>query len=263
MVDKIERDLLTPLVIRVISGVTSFLCLYYAIKYLPIFLVSLILNTSPIFTSFLAFLVLKEKVSRTEVFALFFAFFGVYILISNSKQGSTEDSLSAENKVEESDNSNILMIPFICLLVSPLLMALTNVLLRHMKKMHEYTSSTYSVGLSMVVFGPIMSFSDDKQIITDCFTQSDYIILIMISLMSCIGMLCKAKAMQMEMASRLSILMYFSIIFTLVFDIMLIGTVFNFQEVVGMLIVFSANALSIYVIFSKNCFQKQDTFAKA
>jgi drug/metabolite transporter (DMT)-like permease len=85
LVDKIERDLLTPLIIRVVSGVASFLCLYYAIKYLPIFLVSLILNTSPIFTSFLAFLFLKEKVSKMEVFALFFAFFGVYVLISSSK----------------------------------------------------------------------------------------------------------------------------------------------------------------------------------
>ena len=120
------------------------------------------------------------------------------------------------------------MIPFICLLASPILMGLTNVLLRHMKKMHEYTSSTYSVLLSLVVFGPSMHFSGETQIISECFSSTDYLILVVISLSSCIGMLCKAKAMQLEMASRLSILMYFSIIFTLVFDIMLIGTVFNF-----------------------------------
>ena len=95
LVDKIERDLMTPLVIRVVSGVTSFLCLYYAIKYLPIFLVSLILNTSPIFTSFMAYIFLKERVSRAEIFALFFAFFGVYVLISSSKEGTPQQDLDS------------------------------------------------------------------------------------------------------------------------------------------------------------------------
>ena len=91
LVDRVERDMITPLIIRVITGVMSFLCLYYAIKYLPIFLVSLILNTSPIFTSLLAFIFLRERVSKAEMFSLFMAFFGVYLLISSSKQESLSD----------------------------------------------------------------------------------------------------------------------------------------------------------------------------
>lgn len=138
------------------------------------------------------------------------------------------------------------------LMASPILMGLTNVLLRHMKKMHEYTSSTYSVIMAISLFGPCMFISDQPQMVPENFRFNDYIILIVVSLSGCLAMLCKAKAMQLEMASRLSILMYFSIIFTLVFDIILIGTVFNTQEIIGMTIVFSANALSIYMIFVKN-----------
>lgn len=107
-------------------------------------------------------------------------------------------------------------------------MALTNVLLRHMKKMHEYTSSIYSVLVSITFFGPSMIISDQEPVVPRSFELNDFLVLVMVSVAGCLSMICKAKAMQLEMASRLSILMYFSIIFTLVFDIMLIGTVFNF-----------------------------------
>lgn len=82
--DKVASDMVVPLVIRVCSGVISFLCVYYAIKNLPIFLVSLIMNTSPLFTGFLAYLFLKEKISKVEIFGLMLAFFGVYVLLSSS-----------------------------------------------------------------------------------------------------------------------------------------------------------------------------------
>ncbi len=91
LVDKVQKDMITPLIIRVMTGVLSFLCLYYAIKYLPIFLVSLILNTSPIFTSLLAFIFLRERVSKAEIFSLLMAFFGVYLLISSSKTTAISD----------------------------------------------------------------------------------------------------------------------------------------------------------------------------
>lgn len=47
-------------------------------------------------------------------------------------------------------------------------------------------------------------------------------------------------------------MMYFAVIFTLVFDLLLIGTVFNAQEISGMGVIFFANIMSVYVIFSKN-----------
>ncbi len=74
-------------------------------------------------------------------------------------------------------------------------MGLTNVLLRHMKKMHEYTSSTYSVMLSITVFGTSMHISDAEKVIGKEFENADYVILVLVSLTSCISMLCKAKAM--------------------------------------------------------------------
>ncbi len=62
-------------------------------------------------------------------------------------------------------------------------------------------------------------------------------------------MVSKAKAMQYEMASRLSILNYLTVILVLIFDLLLIGTVFNGQEIIGISIVFLSNGLSAYSIY--------------
>jgi len=84
--------MILPLSIRVFTGVISFYFIYTAIKYLPIFIVSLVINLSPIFTSIMGFMFLKERITRTEVFALVLAFSGVYILVSSSANSNSNDT---------------------------------------------------------------------------------------------------------------------------------------------------------------------------
>ena len=141
-------------------------------------------------------------------------------------------------------------------------MATTNILLRHMKKMHEYTSATYAVGTSIFFFGFGIPISGSKMIISAEFDSVDYTVMVFVALCGIAGLICKTKAMQLEMASRLSILIYFSVIFSLVFDLLLIGTVFNTNEIYGMIVIFMANALSVYVIFAKFYKKNDDKFIK-
>jgi len=54
----------------------------------------------------------------------------------------------------------------------------------------------------------------------------DYLNLIAVSILGSLTMITKAKAMQYELASRISILGYLSIIFMLIFDLILFNTVF-------------------------------------
>jgi drug/metabolite transporter (DMT)-like permease len=131
-----------------------------------------------------------------------------------------------------------------------------------MKKMHEYTSATYAVITSIFFFGLGIPISGSKTIISTEFDSADYIVMIFAALCGIAGLVCKTKAMQLEMASRLSILIYFSVIFSLVFDLLLIGTVFNSNEIYGMIVIFMANALSVYVIFAKFYKNTEDKFVK-
>jgi len=59
------------------------------------------------------------------------------------------------------------------------------------------------------------------------------------------------------MAGRLSILGYFSIIFTFFFDLIFIGTSFSFGEMYGILIVFCANLISAYMVFHRYFLQNK------
>jgi len=158
LIGNLKRDLILPLCIRVFAGVVSFFFINTAIQNLPIFIVSLVINLAPIFTSILAFIFLKERISKTEVFALIFAFVGVYILISSSPQ-------KEENQMDS--NSNIKLVPLLLLVGASLLMATTNIMLRHMKKMHEFCSATYAVLASIVFFGLGMPISGSKWVIAN------------------------------------------------------------------------------------------------
>jgi drug/metabolite transporter (DMT)-like permease len=128
-------------------------------------------------------------------------------------------------------------------------MGVTNVLLRHMKMLHEYTSATYTVMTAVLLYGLQILLSGESLQIISTIDTLDCIILVSVSVFGGFAMVCKAKAMQYEMASRLSILNYLSVILILIFDLLLIGTVFNGQEVIGISIVFLSNGISAYSIY--------------
>ena len=89
------------------------------------------------------------------------------------------------------------------------------------------------------------------------FTPFEFIILGFVSLAGGMGMLLKTKAFQYEMAGRLSILAYFSVVFTFLFDYIFIGTEFTKEEATGITIVFLANMLSAGIVFKKNFLKKE------
>lgn len=91
----IPPNMTFPLLSRCATGLLAFFCMTTAIKHLPIVLVALIQNTIPIFTSLFGFLILGEKISRSEILCLILAFIGVYMLITSK---NSEDNKTADQK---------------------------------------------------------------------------------------------------------------------------------------------------------------------
>ena len=89
--DSIPKNMILPLCIRVNSGLLAFFCMNYAIKYLPIILVSLFANTLPLFCSLLGFLILGERITKAEVGCLILAFYGIFVLIYHGRRSSESD----------------------------------------------------------------------------------------------------------------------------------------------------------------------------
>lgn len=92
--DSIPKSMYLPLFIRVNSGLLAFFCTNQAIKYLPIVLVSLFSNTLPLFCSLLGFLILGERISKTEIFCLVLAFFGIYVLLYTGSRTKDDEKES-------------------------------------------------------------------------------------------------------------------------------------------------------------------------
>lgn len=82
--DSIPRAMIFPLIVRVTCGCLAFMCINQAIKHSPIVLVALFVNTMPLFTSLLGFIILRERITKMEVFCLLLAFYGIYSLLFNS-----------------------------------------------------------------------------------------------------------------------------------------------------------------------------------
>ncbi len=81
------------------------------------------------------------------------------------------------------------------LVLAAILMATTNVLLRHMKKMHEYTLATYSVMASIIFFGLGIPISGDKEVLLSTFDSNDFTVMVVIAISGILGMICKTKAL--------------------------------------------------------------------
>lgn len=245
--DSIPRNMIIPIIIRCTSGLIAFYCMSTAIKHLPIVLVALFQNTIPLFTSLFGFIILKEKMTKSEILCLFLAFFGVYVLITN--QQNEKQSLPDKE-------SNIEVWPLLMCVLGPMLMATTNICLRHMKGLHEYTASTYSVLFSVIVFGLSFPVTGSNVTVFQTFSSLEFLLLTFVSLAGGAGMILKTKAFQYEKAGRLGMLSYLSIIFTFFFDLILIGTQFTAGEIEGILIILSANLISAYVVFHNNFIKK-------
>jgi drug/metabolite transporter (DMT)-like permease len=209
--------MIAPLLIRCMSGLLAFFCTGTAIKNLPIVLVSLFQNTLPLFTSLLGFLILREQISKSEIICLFLAFFGVFVLLYDTD--SDENGNDSETQTQNIDAWSV----FMCIM-GPMLNATTNICLRHMRGLHEYTASTYSVLFSLIVYAILIMFTEEQITVGQTFVSYEFLILAFVAIAGGFGMLFKTKALQYEMAGRLGMLLYLSIIFTFLFDLFLIGT---------------------------------------
>ena len=70
---------------RSILGLIAFNTFVYACKMLPIFVISIIFNTGPFWTSILGYMVLKENVTKSEVIGICGCFAGILILALSKK----------------------------------------------------------------------------------------------------------------------------------------------------------------------------------
>jgi drug/metabolite transporter (DMT)-like permease len=146
--DGIPKRKMAELVSKVIQRTVLMFCLVYALKSVPIVMVSVITNTQPIFTAIFAYIFLKEKITRVETIALLTSFLGVYILVTNNGNSNRRKSTPEDEKLQ-----NEFILGIVTLVCAPILMALGSIQTRRMKDLHEYTANFYAIVVGSIAFG--------------------------------------------------------------------------------------------------------------
>ena len=114
---------------------------------MPVYMASCIVFTMPIWSSFMAFCLLKESVTKLDILALFFTFAGV--LLINDPFGIT-NIYDVETKVYSQKD---LLVGTIYALVGAIAGSCVYILLRRLKNIH-FIYSAYWFSIGCVLWSP-------------------------------------------------------------------------------------------------------------
>ena len=79
--DGISRDTVGPLIFRTIQGSCTNIINFSVTKYVPLTMISIVNNMSPLITVVFAFLILKEKIKTFEVIMIILTVGGVLTVV--------------------------------------------------------------------------------------------------------------------------------------------------------------------------------------
>lgn len=84
MYHSIPREQVGSLAFRVISGVLYMVCLYTAVKYVPLVYISLVNTLGPLLIAVASYFILRVALSKLDTTILLVSFYGVIILITGT-----------------------------------------------------------------------------------------------------------------------------------------------------------------------------------
>ena len=101
--DDVKPEFRSTLLLRSILGVIGFTLMVFATKYLPIFIVTIIFNTSPFWTAIFAFLILSAPIHRKDLLLMIGCFIGVVMIALAKEEEMENDPQTNEIEADEDD----------------------------------------------------------------------------------------------------------------------------------------------------------------
>ncbi len=88
--DNFDKKIKWQLALRVTLGVLLLVSIYTSVKSLPLVLVGVVTNLSPLLTAVLSYFILKKALTTVDAIALVASFAGVVLLITGGEAHSAE-----------------------------------------------------------------------------------------------------------------------------------------------------------------------------
>ncbi|KAL2302961.1 hypothetical protein Nmel_010415, partial [Mimus melanotis] len=225
---------------RGVLGSTAMILLYYAFQVMPLADATVITFTSPVFTSLLAWIFLKEKYSLWDLLFTLFAVTGVILIarppfLFGSRVSGLEGSYSDHLKGT------------IAAVASTLSAASTIVILRKVGKSVHYFLSIWYYAVIGLVGCVIALFVLNEWRLPHC--GRDRVFLILIGLLGLGGQIFLTKALQIEKAGPVSIMRTMDVVFAFILQVLFLNHLPTWWTVGGALcVVASSSGTAIHIL---------------
>ncbi|CDW77318.1 membrane protein [Stylonychia lemnae] len=243
----IPRENVKNLILRCVQGVVMFPLLMIAVKYLPLVFIALASNMAPLFTALLSYLIIREKLKPLDISVLLISFVGVIILITGAP----------DTKNEPQQNQIGIGLMTVLFFAIPIMGSINSINQHSMRDFNDFTTGTYVNLILLVLFVPYIYIFEDGLIIMNRFEYYDYLQFILLGGTSvCIG-LARKRALQYLEPGKLGGINFFQSIIQLMIDILFFGFAFAFQQLIGIVIIFTANIVKMIIWIRKMRNEKQ------
>jgi len=194
------------LLARGMTGSLALICVYYAVTTLPLAEATLLQYTYPVFTALLAFFLLKEKIQRSTLLCIVLSLLGLVVMVMPNLSVTSGATL-----------------PWFSVFVA-LLGALGSALAYVIVKRLSTTEDS-----SVIIFYfPLIALPLSLTLLGDDFVMPNteaLLLLLFVGIFTQIGQVGLTKAMQSEVATKVTAFSYVQVVFSIIFGFIIFNEV--------------------------------------
>ena len=214
---------------RVFFGIFAMSTFYLSNKLLPVSLAAALSATDPIFTAIIGWFLFSEKLSRFDIVALVLAFAGVLLIVLNPMRVQSSS---------EPYNPYYMLVPLFSAVACGFVYNYTRQLAQIV---HWIVAPTYfGLGISCIV--PIFMFiSTSLTMHLTNYTVMIGLLILVMYILGWLGQMLMSKALQIEVAGRVTVINYFQIVLLFASDVVFFHSKINWLDVVGTILIIGCN----------------------
>lgn len=202
------------LIARGTVGTFALMCVYYAVTTLPLAEATLLQYMYPVFTAILAFLFLKEKVQRSTLICIGLCLLGLLAMV----------------KPNLSFNGGVVL-PWLSVFVALIGALGSGTAYVIVKKLSKLEDSSV-----IIFYFPLIALPLSLILLGDNFVMPDaeaLVLLLFVGLFTQVGQVGLTKAMQTEVAAKVSAFSYVQVIFSAILGVLFFNEIPSFWTFIG------------------------------
>jgi len=202
------------LVARGVAGSLALLCVYYAVTTLPLAEATLLQYMYPVFTAMLAFFFLKEKIQRSTLICIALCLLGLLAMVKPNL------SLSGEN-----------VLPWFSVFIALTGALGSGVAYVIVKKLSKTEDSSV-----IIFYFPLIALPLSVFLLGDQFVMPDteaLFLLLLVGVFTQVGQVGLTKAMQTEVAAKVSAFSYVQVIFSALLGVFIFNEIPSVWTLIG------------------------------